>query len=237
MTEKLDLLKIIWQSGIVVKAVLLILILASIYSWAIVLKKKKEWKMLQEINKNFLDAYRTTANLNEILRKSRDMPFSPYSYMFQRGYEEFLKISDKLGANKSKESLQGHFGQFGFGLIERALKQGVNEANEKLDSLLPNLASIGSVSPFIGLFGTVWGIINSFSGLSAQGSTLDAVAPGIAEALVATAIGLVAAIPAVVFYNYFSTENSKMNLKMESFGQEFLNMVERSIISRSSSSP
>ncbi|OFZ74011.1 MAG: hypothetical protein A2451_09020 [Bdellovibrionales bacterium RIFOXYC2_FULL_39_8] len=98
--------------------------------------------------------------------------------------------------------------------------------------MLSTLASVGSVSPFIGLFGTVWGIINSFTGLAGGGATLDVVAPGIAEALVATAAGLAAAIPAVWFYNYFLNQNAKANVQMESFGQDFLNVIERSLISK-----
>ena len=109
------------------------------------------------------------------------------------------------------------------------MRKGVNRSNNNLNNFLSTLASIGSVTPFVGLFGTVWGIIDSFTGLASGGATIEAVAPGIAEALVATAIGLAAAIPAVFFYNHFSNEIAKINNEMEIFGQEFLNVVERSL--------
>ena len=116
------------------------------------------------------------------------------------------------------------------GVLERGLKKGANETNEELGKLLSTLASIGSVSPFIGLFGTVWGIINAFAGLATGGGSIDAVAPGIAEALVTTAVGLAAAIPAVWFFNHFNSMNEKVNSEMESFGQDFINVVERSVV-------
>ena len=142
---------------------------------------------------------------------------------------EIIKIK-KCFEGCEKDSLKRHFQNFGLGVIERAMSKGITDSNLKLDSYLSILASIGSITPFIGLFGTVWGIINSFTGLASGGGTLEAVAPGIAEALVATAIGLFAAIPAVWFYNIYSNENSKINSEMESFGQDFLNIVERSLL-------
>jgi biopolymer transport protein TolQ len=114
--------------------------------------------------------------------------------------------------------------------LERALKKGVVQSNEKLNKLLVILASIGSISPFVGLFGTVWGIINSFTGLSSGGGTIEAVAPGIAEALVATAVGLAAAIPAVWFYNIFNNRIQSLNNKMEAFGEDYINMISRSVL-------
>ena len=110
------------------------------------------------------------------------------------------------------------------------MKKGANSSNIDLEDRLSTLASIGSVTPFVGLFGTVWGIINSFTGLAGGGATLDAVAPGIAEALVATAVGLAAAIPAVWFYNSFNTRVETLNTGIDSFEQELLNSVERSIL-------
>jgi len=114
--------------------------------------------------------------------------------------------------------------------IERGLKKGGIEVEVEVSNSMSTLASIGSISPFIGLFGTVWGIIDSFTGIAGGGATLDAVAPGIAEALVATAMGLVAAIPAVWFYNKFGSDADKIQSEMDSFSQEFLNVIERSSI-------
>jgi biopolymer transport protein TolQ len=236
MGSNLDLMKILLDADLVVKFVLLVLFLASIFSWSLALRKKNEWKKLTENNEQFLSIYKTALNLHDVLKKAKELPFSPFASMFIHGYEEFLKLNEKIGGTKSKELLQSHFGVFGLGLIERSLDQGVNETNEKMEKSLPFLANIGSVCPFIGLFGTVWGIVNSFVGIASQsgGGGLDSVAPGLAEALVATAVGLFAAIPAVIFYNYFTHQNAQMNLKMASFGKEFLNMVERSLVTRSS---
>ena len=149
--------------------------------------------------------------------------------MFNLSYSEFLKIYKNM-EKRPNEKIQEYFSHFGMGALERCLRKGMNLANDRLESLLSTLASIGSISPFIGLFGTVWGIINSFSGLAAGGGTIESVAPGIAEALVVTAVGLATAIPAVWFYNHFNNENRKFNVDMDSFGQDFLNLIERSLI-------
>lgn len=225
----LDILKIILQSGLVVKFVLSLLLLSSVFSWAIILKKRKLFKEVEQNNTTFYEIYRSSDNLKDVLLKSELLPFSPYKSLFVNGYEELVKIREAY-TNQHKSGLAFHFQNFGLGILERGLKKGVNETNAELGGLLSTLASIGSVAPFIGLFGTVWGIIDAFSGLAGGGGSIDAVAPGIAEALVATAVGLAAAIPAVWFYNYFNNQNDKINSDMETFGQDFLNVVERSIV-------
>ncbi len=220
---------IILEAGPVVKLVMFLLILLSVISWAIFLKKKIYFKKMTDHNQLFLSFYNDGSSFKEIMEKSLDYPYSPYSTIFERGYGELKKIKDAK-EGKTKELLNNHFSKFGFNLIERAITQAINECNHKIETLISILASIGSISPFIGLFGTVWGIINSFTGFATEGTTLDAVAPGIAEALIATALGLAVAIPAVWFYNHFQNELVKINRQMESFSQEFLNMVERSIM-------
>ena len=125
--------------------------------------------------------------------------------------------------------LKQHFSQFGFTGLQRALNSAIHDHISALSDRLTMLASIGSVAPFIGLFGTVWGIINSFSGLSTGNSTLDAVAPGIAEALVATAVGLAAAIPAVWFFNIFQQQLDQISADLDSASEEFLNHVEKDL--------
>ena len=226
-TAQLDMLQIILESGIVVKSVLGLLILASFVSWAIVFKKRSLVKSVEKNNKDFMELYKSSNKISDVYEKCQDLPFSPYKSLFEHGYKELQKVK---GSDKSEADLKQHFEGFGLGMIERALKQGVNETNNELEKLLSVLASIGSITPFIGLFGTVWGIIDSFTGIASGGATLDAVAPGIAEALIATAVGLAAAIPAVWFYNQYSSTNAKLNSDMESFGQEFLNVVERSLV-------
>lgn len=225
----LDILLIILESGLVVKAVLLSLILASVISWGIVWKKRSTISEMEKNNKQFLEVYQHSESIQDVSVKSDMLPFSPFKEMFQEGYGEFLKVK-KANEGGGADRLREHYHQFGVTALERSLKKGVNSANRYLDRHLSTLASIGSISPFVGLFGTVWGIIDSFRGLAGGGGTLEAVAPGIAEALVATAVGLFAAIPAVWFFNHFSNKISSMNNEMESFGQEFLNMIERSLI-------
>jgi biopolymer transport protein TolQ len=227
---KLDILNIIWHSGLVVKLVLVLLIAASVYSWAIILKKKKLFAEVDENNKRFLEIYTNSENLKDIMIKSEMLPFSPYKALYTNGYKELVKMKEAYTGQHQKSGLAFHFQNFGMGVLERGLKKGANETTEELSKLLSTLASIGSVSPFVGLFGTVWGIINAFAGLANGGGSIDAVAPGIAEALVSTAVGLAAAIPAVWFYNKFNSMNDRVNSEMESFGQDFINVVERSVV-------
>ncbi len=229
---QLDIFKIMWQSGIVVKLVLAMLIFASIFSWAVIFKKRKMLKKMKKNNHLFMEVYYQSANLKEVMLRSETIGFSSFHTLFISGYNELIKIKGEFETPKHKTVMRKHFSEFGLGALERALSKGANDVNNKMDYLLSILASIGSVTPFIGLFGTVWGIIDSFTGLAGGGSTLEAVAPGIAEALVATAMGLAAAIPAVWFYNYYLSENSKINVNMESFEQEFINTVERSLLIR-----
>ncbi len=227
---EMNILSIILESGFVVKAVLLSLIIASIISWAVVLKKSKSESSLQSGDKEFLEIFNSSKSMSEVMQKCEEIDYSPYKVMFYSGYQEFLKIKNTLEANSSTTSTKQFFSEHGFAAIERALKKGMNEGMMKREENLSILASIGSVTPFIGLFGTVWGIIDSFTGLASGGGTLEAVAPGIAEALVATAVGLAAAIPAVLFYNHYNNRNARSTSEMENFGQDFLNMLERSVL-------
>lgn len=231
MDGKFDLIPLFINAGIVVKGVLLVLLLSSLYSWAIILRKRKEISSLKDESNHFLNFYRSSVNLSDIFQKSKEMPFSPYQIVFQKGYEEFIKIRDSLGKTGGREVLQEHFAIYGLNSIERSLSRAINECEERLESSLDHLASIGSLTPFIGLLGTVWGIIDAFIGLGMQGGKggLDSVAPGIAEALVTTAVGLFTAIPAVFFYNYFSSKANSLLNQTESYSKEFINMLERII--------
>ena len=223
----LDILGIIWESGLVVKSVLLLLIGFSILSWAIIFKKYAHLRIIRKENVDFLTRFQQSDSVAELVTATEDLKQSLYRDIFVEGYRELEKIR---GGNTDKTYLKNYLSEFGLDSIKRAMKKGVHRNNLKLNALLSTLASIGPISPFVGLFGTVWGIINSFTGLASGGGTLDAVAPGIAEALVATAVGLAAAIPAVWFYNDFSNQNSEFGIEMEIFEQEFLNIVERSAL-------
>lgn len=230
MHGSLNIWQILWESGVVVKIVLLLLALASVLSWTIILQKYKELKAITEANEKFSQFFKTSNSLADIHREATENHDSTMSLMFRRGYEELNKVGEKLSGSGTKGAIATHFSQHGFQSLERALKTGSNSANEKMDIRVSTLASIGSITPFIGLFGTVWGIIDAFSGLSSGGGSIEAVAPGIAEALVATAVGLAAAIPAVWFFNIFNNQIARINSQMESFSQDFLNLIERSIL-------
>ncbi|WPU64460.1 MotA/TolQ/ExbB proton channel family protein [Peredibacter starrii] len=225
----LNIWQILWDSGLVVKFVLLLLILSSVLSWTIIWQKYKELKAVTEANDKFNDFFKKTNSITEINREANENHDSTMSLMFRRGFDELNKVSEKL-SNAGKNNLAQYFADHGFQSLERALKTGYNSANEKMDLRVSTLASIGSITPFIGLFGTVWGIIDAFSGLSQGGGSIEAVAPGIAEALVATAVGLAAAIPAVCFFNLFNNQIARINSQMESFSQDFLNLIERTIL-------
>lgn len=230
MENELDLLAIILQSSFFVQFILLLLIAASILSWAIVYKKIQHFKLVHTSNDAFYESFKKSAGLSELYRESLQHNEGPLALMYRRGFEELQKISEKIGKSGSGMSLGEYFSRSGFQSLERALKTGVNDSQTKAEQMQTTLASIGSISPFVGLFGTVIGIINSFSGLAGGGGSIEAVAPGIAEALVATAVGLGAAIPAVWFFNRFNKDIESLNSSMESFGQEFLNLIERSIL-------
>ena len=225
----LNIWQILWESGLVVKIVLLLLVMASVLSWTIIWHKYKELKTVSLANERFNDFFRKSNSITDIHKEASENIEATMSLMFKKGIEELNKTIEKLNQS-GKGSLVQHFSTHGFQSLERALKAGFNLANEKMDLRVSLLATIGSITPFIGLFGTVWGIIDAFSGLSQGGGSIEAVAPGIAEALVATAVGLAAAIPAVVFYNLFNNHISRINSQMETFSQEFLNLVERTIL-------
>ncbi len=230
MHADMNILLILWNSGIVVKVVLFLLIFASILSWAIIFQKRKVLDKVEASNAAFKEYFNQSSSLTDIFEHSGTYNDSSLSLMFQKGFLELTKIREKLKATGNEDDLKDYFRESGVGAMERSLKQGVNLSNEKLENRMSTLASIGSVSPFIGLFGTVWGIIDSFTGLASGGGSIEAVAPGIAEALVATAVGLAAAIPAVYAFNVFNNRVAHLNTQMESFGQDFLNLIERSVL-------
>ncbi len=227
MQGKMNLFQIMLEAGPVVKIVMLILLASSVIGWAIIVQKMKELKFVKKSNKRFLEVFSAGGSLSDVYQQASQMEGSTFGVIYRKGYEEINKLNEKLGG---RSQLAEYFKTKGLENVERSLKHGFNLSTEKIENKVSILATIGSLTPFVGLFGTVWGIINAFSGLADGGGSIDAVAPGIAEALVATAVGLAAAIPAVMFFNYFNNENSKIQTEMESFSQDFLNLVERSLI-------
>ena len=227
---ELDIFQIIWESGLVVKLVLISLIVASVVSLSVVWKKFNDVREVRRNNQLFLREFRVSNDLTEVFERTEALPEGPLKLMFQRGFSEIEKMRNDEEEKFIGDMLDRYTSRFGLNIFIRSLEQSSLEVNQRLERYLSLLASIGAITPFIGLFGTVWGIIDSFTGLALGGNSLDAVAPGIAEALVATAVGLFAAIPAVWFYNYFSNENAKTNSLMQSFSKEFLNSIERTLV-------
>ena len=222
-----SLLGMILDAGLMVKFVLLILLVFSIISWTIIFIKFRTYRRIRQENEAFDSDYQKSTKLSDLLPTSRKYPFSTTAEVFRAGYAEMTKANrlSRDSARPEEISLSS------LDNVERALNRASSTEMTKLESALGFLATTGSASPFIGLFGTVWGIMETFKSIGARGSaTLAVVAPGISEALIATAAGLAAAIPAVIFYNYFLNKSRTMVQEMDNFAGEFLNIVERYLI-------
>jgi biopolymer transport protein TolQ len=197
-------------------AVFGILLIASVLSWAVVFSKWMTFGKARAGNSRFLRAFRKSSGLQAVAAVSEQFRPCPLATVFDFGYDE---VSHQIKARGSVTNAAA---------LERALQLGISEEVAKLERNMNWLATTATVSPFIGLFGTVWGIIDAFQGLGLAGSaSLRAVAPGISEALVATAMGLAAAIPAAIFYNYYGHVIREIGARMEDFCLEFLNLSER----------
>lgn len=215
----------ITSASIVVQLTLLLLIVMSVVTWAIILSKKNQFKGFFVQNENFLDQFWKAGSLDEIYESLDKIPESAMGNIFKSGYLELTKIADsKLAVKTDTETT------FVGGLdnLERSLKKATEIEIAKLEARLSFLASTGSSAPFIGLFGTVWGIMHAFQKIALAGSaSLAVVAPGIAEALVATAVGLLAAIPAAIGYNSYMDMIRRLDVEMHNFNLDFLNIAKR----------
>lgn len=222
-----SLLGMILDAGLMVKFVLLILLVLSIISWTIIFIKFRYYRKIRIENEAFDSDYKRSNKLSELLPAAKKYSCSTTAEVFRVGYTELTKVNklSKDTARTEEISLSS------LDNVQRALNRASSTEMTKLESALGFLATTGSASPFIGLFGTVWGIMETFKSIGARGSaTLAVVAPGISEALIATAAGLAAAIPAVIFYNYFLNKSRTMVQEMDNFADEFLNIVERYLI-------
>lgn len=222
-----SLLGMILDAGLMVKFVLLILLVLSIISWTIIFIKFRYYRKIRIENEAFDSDYKRSNKLSELLPAAKKYSCSTTAEVFRVGYTELTKVNklSKDTARTEEISLSS------LDNVQRALNRASSTEMTKLESALGFLATTGSASPFIGLFGTVWGIMETFKAIGARGSaTLAVVAPGISEALIATAAGLAAAIPAVIFYNYFLNKSRTMVQEMDNFADEFLNIVERYLI-------
>jgi biopolymer transport protein TolQ len=210
-------------------AVLTILVLFSVVSWAVVLYKAWAFRRMERQTATFLDVFRRSTKFSEVQAVCKSLEASPLVGMFQAGYAELnLQLRQPSNPTSSPAGAPPRPTLKSLAAVDRALLRASSAEVIKLEKRVPFLATTASITPFIGLFGTVWGIMSSFSSIGAQGSTdLAVVAPGIAEALVATAVGLAAAIPAVYFYNHFTTKVKTYASEMDDFALEFLNIAER----------
>jgi biopolymer transport protein TolQ len=223
-----SLLGMILDAGLMVKFVLLLLLIFSVVSWAIIFLKYRYYRNVKKENELFNADYLRSTKLSEVMSAAKKYGSSSKAEVFRAGYAELTKANKtfKDAASSSEDMSLSSLDN-----VERSLNKACNSEMTKLESALGFLATAGSASPFIGLFGTVWGIMDTFKGIGARGSaTLAVVAPGISEALIATAAGLAAAIPAVIFYNYFLNRAKTMVQEMENFSAEFLNIVERFLV-------
>lgn len=214
-------------TGIIVKLVLLVLIYFSVVSWAIIFYKFIQVRKANQESERFLAFFWQTKRFDAVSAQVDRFANSPLSILFTEGYNELKKLGQKVEETNDPNVITADLG--GVDNIARALRRATTSEITRLEKYLAFLATTGSTAPFIGLFGTVWGIMTSFKGIGETGSaSLAVVAPGIAEALVATAIGLVAAIPAVIGYNHFQTRIKVLIAEMDNFATEFLNIVQRS---------
>ncbi len=196
---------LILNAGLVVKGVMIVLLFFSVFSWAIIILK---WRLFSRIKKEtelFYRIYRQEKDPKDLYHATRHLLITPLARLFRAAYTENRRDREEL---------------------RRSIKRYMTLESARLERYLNFLATTGSTTPFIGLFGTVWGIMTSFQGIGAAGSaSLAVVAPGIAEALIATAMGLVAAIPAVIGYNYFLSMAGRMIIQMEDFSEELLDLL------------
>ena len=220
MTPELSLLKLILDASPVVQAVMAILVLASVVSWAFIFAKYREIKRAEETTDEFEERFWSGFDRADLYRQlaREDYQTESLENIFMAGFKEFARLRQEpnIAPDAVMEGAQ------------RVMRVSLNRELELLDQRLPFLATVGSTSPYVGLFGTVWGIMNAFRSLgTAKQATLAMVAPGISEALVATAMGLFAAIPAVMAYNRYATEIGRLASRYEAFADEFLSLLHR----------
>jgi biopolymer transport protein TolQ len=210
----------------VVQLTLLILIGMSVLSWAIMVQKRKQFRAVEQGNVPFEEKFWKSASLEDVFEHLGDFPESNLAGVFRLGYLELRKIAESGLATVSPSGDAPSLS--GIDNLQRALRKAIDIEIGRLENRLTFLATVGSVGPFVGLFGTVWGIMSSFQRIGSTGmASLAVVAPGIAEALIATGVGLAAAIPASIAYNMFVTRIKKQELDLNNFSSDFLNLAKR----------
>jgi biopolymer transport protein TolQ len=229
MTQDLSILHLILNASIVVQLVMLLLVVVSVSSWAAIFRKLFALNRVKSLNETFEREFWSGTSVNDLFSAATKNAKSagPMERIFASGMREFQKLRERRIVDTAT-LMDG---------ARRAMRASFQREMDVVETNLSFLASVGSVSPYVGLFGTVWGIMHAFTGLaSLQQVTLATVAPGIAEALVATAIGLFAAIPAVVAYNRFARDIDRVAIRLETFIEEFSNILQRNLGAQSAAS-
>ncbi len=222
MNQDLSIVQLVINASFVVQIVMLLLLAVSVASWAAIFRKLRALKGVRELNDDFERSFWSGTSLNELFSAAAQNAKSagPMERIFASGMREYQKLRERRIQDPGT-LLDG---------ARRAMRASFQREMDVAESNLSFLASVGSVSPYVGLFGTIWGIMHAFTGLAGlQQVTLATVAPGIAEALVATALGLFAAIPAVIAYNRFAREIDRLAIKLETFIEEFSNILQRNL--------
>ena len=208
-----SLIKIFVRADIVVKAVIIILLLASIYSWALIFEKYRLFKRIEKSTTSFEEKFWKSKSAENVYESITSRNKDPLTIIFQKAMTELIKTKSKSSALQTAR-------------VTRILEISTDNEIKLIEKHFTFLATVGSTAPFIGLFGTVWGIMNSFQSIAVSRNTsLAIVAPGIAEALFATALGLLAAIPAVIAYNKFNSDSQKYSDRLENFSKRFISII------------
>lgn len=232
----IDIIQIVGNAGLMVQLVLLLLLFFSVTSWSIILIK---WRYLHRAlreSNQFTEYFWKSRDLASVYGKAKQLVGCPVARIFRIGYIELKKISQSSKSASANGTVGGPpmTGRIsGVDNVKRALRRAINSETNRMTQMVPFLATTGNTTPFIGLFGTVWGIMNSFHGIGQRGSaSLAVVAPGISEALIATAAGLAVAIPAVIAFNFFMQKIRFVESELISFSADFLNIIERDILGK-----
>ncbi len=234
-TPHSGIIDMVLGAGAVVKLVLILLVLLSIACWAIIFLKHRVIRRASKESSHFLNLFWNSKNLATVYRESKKMQDSHLAEIFRVGYMELGRLTKSSDREKAENPNDLEVKKMWIDNVERALRSAVNGEVQRLEKALTLLATTGNSAPFIGLFGTVWGIMVAFQDIGLKGSaTLAVVAPGISEALIATAAGLAAAIPAVIAYNHFTNKVRNLETEMVNFTNDFLNIVKRDLVRRAS---
>ncbi|HET8800135.1 MAG TPA: protein TolQ [Marinobacter sp.] len=221
MDSELSVWYLVANAGVLVQLVMLLLALASVMSWALIFQRLQVFRKARQAQLAFEERFWSGMDLGQLYREvnAEPTPFSGMEAVFRAGFKEFSRLRQQ--SRDADAVMEG---------TQRAMRVAFSREQERLEAHLPFLATVGSTSPYVGLFGTVWGIMNSFRGLAqVQQATLATVAPGISEALIATAMGLFAAIPAVIAYNRFSAMSDTLLKNYETFADEFSSILHRRV--------